>query len=190
MVDSRYLNGMEVGVDEKCLRHLLPKSLLCIEFLVAPYSNDSLEGKNLETHRASRFIGSVNYSLPPRSNEFEGDYRWFDERKQFSFTRHAASMKDILQALGFSFSEYSAPRTKIPSIILVNIICHRVDYHGHDKSRIVTGPFSDTIIKAARKIAESVKTFQGEGFIFHGRDYDVPIGRESKSEKMTAMPGS
>jgi hypothetical protein len=132
VVDSRYLNGMEVGVDEKCLRHLLPPSLLCIEFLVAPYSNDSLEGKNLETHRASRFIGSVNYSLHPRSNEFEGDYRWFDERKQFSFTRHAASMKYILQALGF--------RTKIPSIILVNIICHRVDYHGHDKSRIVTGP--------------------------------------------------
>jgi hypothetical protein len=107
-----------------------------------------------------------------------------------SFTRHAASMKDILQALGSVSQSTLPPRTKIPSIILVNIICHRVDYHGHDKSRIVTGPFSDTIIKAARKIAESVKTFQGEGFIFHGRDYDVPIGRESKSDKMTAMPGS
>jgi hypothetical protein len=53
-----------------------------------------------------------------------------------------------------------------------------------DKSRIVTGPFSDIIIKAAKKIAESVKTFQGEGFSFRSYDEmdhdDAPVEKEGK----------
>ncbi|PWU81446.1 MAG: hypothetical protein DLM72_06910 [Candidatus Nitrosopolaris wilkensis] len=44
-----------------------------VEFLVVPYKTSSLsdeEGNSID--RASKFIGSVNYSLSPRSNEFDG----------------------------------------------------------------------------------------------------------------------
>ena len=76
--------------------HKMLQYPLAIESLAVPYRNDSLVGN---IHRGSRFIGSVNYSLSPKSNEFEGDYSWFDKKREF--TQYAYSMKDILQTLGF-----------------------------------------------------------------------------------------
>jgi hypothetical protein len=79
-------------------------------------------------------------------------------------------MKVILIGCEFRFQDDAGPKIKIPSIIIVNIVSPRVDYHGHDKSRIDTYAFSETIIEAAKKISDSVKTFRGRGFIFAGRD--------------------
>ena len=45
----------------------------------------------------------------------------------------STSMKCILEQYGFAFYEYSDSKVKIPSIILVNIVSPRVDYHGHDQ---------------------------------------------------------
>lgn len=157
-----------------------------IESLVVPYSLDSLKEGGEDVHRASAFIGTVNYSLPPtRSNKFEGNYKWFDKKKKFTGIQEATSMKELLQTLGFSFSAESAPKIKIPSIIFVNIICQRIDYHGHDKSRIDTVPFSDVIIQTAKKLAESVKTFQGEGFTFDKREMEKDEAPK-EDRKMTA----
>jgi hypothetical protein len=153
---------------------------LCIEFLVVPYHRKNLGGN---THRASKFIGSVNYSLSPKSNQFEGEYSWSDKKKG---QIRATDMENMLEKFGFRFWEESAPKVKIPSVILVNIICQRVDYHGHDKSRIDTYPFSETIIRAAKKIAESVKTFQGENFVFRkDMEHEDAQAAEDK-KKMTA----
>ncbi|MFZ0510287.1 MAG: hypothetical protein WAM14_01665 [Candidatus Nitrosopolaris sp.] len=90
------------------------------------------------------------------------------------------SMTDILTVLGFRFYDYSDSKIKIPSVIIVNIVSARVDYHGHDKSRIDTHGFSDIIIEASKKIADSVQTFRAAGFIFTKERYHDTIP-ENKS---------
>jgi hypothetical protein len=159
---------------------------VAIEFLVIPYTNYSLNPDDFgnDNDRASKFIGSVNYSLSPRSNEFVGDYSWHDKD---GYPVEATSMTNILKTYNFNFYELSGPKEKIPSIILVNVISQRVDYHGHDKSSIDTHPFSETIIQASKKIADSVKTFRAEGFTFHSkneRSHDrAPKGEKKMSAK-------
>jgi hypothetical protein len=150
-----------------------------VEFLVVPYKPSSLsdeEGNSID--RASEFIGSVNYSLSTRSNEFDGDYQWYDKH---GYSMTSTSMKGILEKYGFAFYEYSDSKVKIPSIIIVNIVSPRVDYHGHDKSRIDTRAFSETIIDAAKKIADSIQTFRGAGFMFtKERHHDTIPEKKSK----------
>ncbi len=151
-----------------------------IEFLVIPYKTSSLNDDNTgePIDRSSKFIGCVNYSFSPRSNEFEGYFQWYDKD---GHTMTSTSMTDILSALRFQFYDYSDSKTKIPSLIIVNIISPRVDYHGHDKSRIATHAFSETIIEAAKKIADSVQTFRGAGFIFtKERHHDTIPENKSK----------
>ena len=131
-----------------------------IEVLAIPYKTTILNDED----KASEFIGSINYSLSPRSNEFDGDYEWYDKH---GYLMSATSMKHILKDLGFHFYDYSDSKAKIPSIIIVNIVSPRVDYHGHDKSRVDTHAFSETIIEAAKKISDSIQTFRGAGFVFH-----------------------
>jgi hypothetical protein len=151
-----------------------------IEFLVIPYKtsalNDDTTGEPID--RSSIFIGSVNYSFSPRSNEFEGYFQWYDKD---GHPMTSTSMTDILSALRFRFYDHSDSKTKIPSVIIVNIVSPRVDYHGHDKSRIDTHAFSETIIEAAKKIAGSVQTFRGAGFIFtKERHHDIIPENKSK----------
>jgi hypothetical protein len=140
------------------------KGILRYPFVI-PYAtsalNDDTTGEPID--RSSKFIGCVNYSFSPRSNKFEGDYRWYDKD---GYPITSTSMTDILSALSFRFCDYSDSKIKIPSVIIINIVSPRVDYHGHDKSRIDTHAFSETIIEAAKKIADSVQTFRGAGFKF------------------------
>jgi hypothetical protein len=131
-----------------------------IEVLAIPYKTTILNDED----KASEFIGSINYSLSPRSNEFDGDYEWYDKH---GYPMSSTSMKHILKDLGFHFYDYSDSKAKIPSIIIVNIVSPRVDYHGYDKSRIDTHAFSETIIEAAKKISDTIQTFRAAGFVFH-----------------------
>ena len=153
-----------------------------IEILVVPYKtsalNDNTTGEPID--RSTKFIGSVNYSFSPRSNEFEGDYQWCDKH---DYPMTSTSMTDILKALGFRFYDYSDSKIKIPSVIIVNIISPRVDYHGHDKSRIDTHAFSETIIEASKKIDDSVQTFRAAGFKFHKERYHDTIPENKKLKK-------
>ena len=123
---------------------------LALEFLVIPYTSDCLNPDDFgnQNNKPSEFIGSVNYSLSPKGNEFEGDYEWKDKK---DYRVSADSMKDILKTYNFNFYEFAGPKEKIPSIILVNLISQRVDYHGHDKSRIDTHAFTETIIQASKE---------------------------------------
>jgi hypothetical protein len=154
-----------------------------IEYVVVPYKtsslNDETTGEPIE--RSSKFIGSVNYSFSPRSNEFEGDYQWDDKD---GHPIRSTSLTHILSALHFRFYDYSDSKIKIPSVIIVNIVSPRVDYHGHDKSRIDTHAFSETIIEASKKLADSVQTFRAAGFKFHKeRHHDtIPENKKSKEE--------
>lgn len=134
-----------------------------IEFLVVPYKISALNDETTQEpiDRSSKFIGVVNYSLSSRTNE--GDYQWSDKH---GYRVTSTSMTDILKALGFRFYDYSDSKIKIPSVIIVNIVSPRVDYHGHDKSRIDTHAFSETIIETSKKISDSVQTFRAAGFKF------------------------
>ncbi len=78
---------------------------------------------------------------------------------------------------------YSDSKIKIPSVIIVNIVSPRVDYHGHDKSRIDTHAFSETIIEASKKIAESVQTFRAAGSTFHKERQHDTIPENKKPKK-------
>ena len=131
-----------------------------IEVLAIPYKTTILNDED----KASEFIGSINYSLSPRSNEFDGDYEWYDKH---GYSMSSTSMRHILKDLGFHFYDYSDSKAKIPSIIIVNIVSPRIDYHGHDKSRVDTHAFSETIIEAAKKISDTIQTFRAAGFVFH-----------------------
>ena len=72
----------------------------------------------------------------------------------------ANNITAIFNRYNFEFWRTAESKTKLPCIIVANLISPRIDYHGHDKSRIDTQPFAKGIIVAARKIAEEVQTFK------------------------------
>ncbi|MGA7899415.1 MAG: hypothetical protein WCA39_11195, partial [Nitrososphaeraceae archaeon] len=130
------------------------------EMAAIPYNNESLEGNH---DRPTKFFGFVNYSISPKGNKFEGNYQWEDKKY---YTHYAHDIIDVLQQFKFNFNEYASARTKLPCIIVANLISPRIDYHGHDKSRIDTAPFEQTILHTVRKVTEGIQTFQAAGWHF------------------------
>ena len=54
------------------------------EIIAIPYDNRSLkEANNNFDAMESQFKGSVNYSISPRGNLFEGKYRWHEDEKRY-----------------------------------------------------------------------------------------------------------
>jgi hypothetical protein len=74
------------------------------------------------------------------------------------------------------------PLSDFPSLISC-VRAERVDYHGKDKSRIDTRPFTEAIIKACRRIADGIQTFKAAGYEFetkHSRSF-APIRERTKT---------
>lgn len=134
-----------------------------IEIIAIPFSNEIIVKSE---DQGTRFIGSVNYSISPRGNKFDGEYEWNDKNKK-SYGMRANNITTIFNRYNFEFWSTAEPKTKLPCIIVANLISPRIDYHGHDKSRIDTQPFAKGIIEAARKIAEEVQTFKAAGYVFY-----------------------
>jgi hypothetical protein len=132
------------------------------EIIAIPLSDVVLEQ---DTNRSSEFIGGVNYFIAPKSNIFEGDYRWTD--KKTGFSQAAENIKGILERCGFAFYPYSGSKVKLPCIIAANLISQRVDYHGQAKADIDTSPFSSAIIAGVLKISEEIQTFRAAGYKFY-----------------------
>lgn len=132
------------------------------EIIAIPLSDDILEQ---DTNRPTEFIGSVNYSISPRGNIFEGNYEWYDKKGDYTKTAH--DIKSILSRCGFEFYAYSGPKVKLPCIIAANLVSPRIDYHGQAKSRIDTRPFSSAIIEGISKIAQEIQTFRAAGYEFY-----------------------
>ena len=130
------------------------------EIVAVPYNNKSLENNH---DRPTKFFGYVNYSISPKGNNFEGRYEWYDKQ---GFKVTARDITDMLQQLKFNFYEYASARTKLPCIIVANLVSPRIDYQGHDKSRIDTAPFAEIILKTVKKMAEDIQTFQAAGWHF------------------------
>ena len=110
-----------------------------LEIIAIPYNDKSIETN--EDWLKSDFKGIVNYSVSPRGNVFEGQYKWDDPKKTTEFSNPSAyTPQDILEVYSFKFYKYANAKTKLPCILFANLITPRVDYHGADKSRIDTTP--------------------------------------------------
>ncbi|MGH9978498.1 MAG: hypothetical protein ACRD8Z_22110, partial [Nitrososphaeraceae archaeon] len=136
------------------------------EIIAIPFNDKSIDAN--EEWVKSSFKGCVNYSVSPRSNLFEANYTWEDPKKTTEFSSPSAStITGILGVYNFRFYRYSDARTKLPCIMFANLVTQRVDYHGADKSRIDTTPFTEAIIKACRKVADNIQSFKAAGYEFH-----------------------
>jgi hypothetical protein len=125
------------------------------EILVIPRAKP-LEGEQKGKSKQSIFIGAVNYSTSPKSNIFEGEYGIL-----------ASEARNIISVLErCNFHRYYGPTSKLPCIIVGNLITLRREPHGYDKSRIDIQPFSDTIIKACIDVAGGIKTYRAAGYHF------------------------
>ena len=79
--------------------------------------------------------------------------------------------KDIVEILHrYGFHTYSGKKSRLPCIIVANLITPRRDPHGYDKSRIDIQPFAGTIIEAVEKMAVGIQTYKAAGYVF--RVYD------------------
>jgi hypothetical protein len=135
------------------------------EIIAIPYSDESID--NNEDWVYSEFKGSVNYSISPRGNIFEGEYKWDDPKKSTDFFEPSAqTAPGILEVYNFYYFKHSSANAKLPCVIFANLISPVRDYHGADKSRIDTSPFTEVIIKACRRIAEGIQSFRAAGWEF------------------------
>jgi hypothetical protein len=157
------------------------------EIIAIPYSTEILDNEN----KSSKFIGTVNYSMSPRDNSFEGEYVWTNKKdKEEVYDLYASSAKEMLSHEGFKYYDHAGPKVKLPSIIIANLVSPRVDYHGHDKSRIDTKPFVPQIMEAIHKIVIEIQTFRAAGYKFYSeRRHDSAktekkIGTEEALEEL------
>lgn len=104
--------------------------------------------------------------------------------KQY-YTHYAHDIVDVLQQFKFNFNEYASARTKLPCIIVANLVSPRIDYHGHDKSRIDTAPFEQTILYTTRKVAEGIQTFQAAGWHFVSERKRELIASDADNKNIT-----
>lgn len=148
------------------------------EIIAIPLSDEVLKQN---TNRSSEFIGGVNYSIAPKSNIFEGDYRWTD--KKTGYSQAAENIKGILERCGFAFYPYSGPKVKLPCIIVANLVSQRIDHHGQAKTGIDTSPFSSAIIEGALKISEEIQTFRAAGYQFY-TEREIREFSKPKKEKI------
>jgi hypothetical protein len=137
------------------------------EILAIPFKNPI--GPPL---KSTEIIAAVNYSVSPRENTFEGDYFWYGKN---GFRNRAKNIRELLEKHGFH--TYSAPTSKLPSIIVANLITPRRDPQGFDKSSIDTQPFTQTITTAVNKMASGVQTYRAAGYRFQKAD-DYSTGRQ------------
>jgi hypothetical protein len=128
------------------------------EILAVPVA-DSIHAKNGIT-----YFGAVNYSVPTSGEGviFGGDYSrlisgWFTP----------TSIKEVLEH--YKFNDDSEDSSKVPCVIIANLVTPRRDPHGQDKSRIDTTPFIETIVKAVSGLSNGIKSYRGMGIYFSRR---------------------
>ena len=114
----------------------------------------------------TRFIGAINYSISPNNIKFEGEYH-IDK-----------NVDELLRTFGFH--KHSAKKSRLPCIIIGNLITPRRDPHGYDKSRIDTKPFAQTIVTAIKKMAGDIPTLRATGYVMRSRDDDYRSARQKK----------
>ena len=139
-----------------------------LEIIAIPLADQ----RNSETE----FIGAVNYSVSPNNIKFEGDYD----------IAICPYLKDNIDEVlkEFGFHTHSERKSRLPCIIIGNLITPRRDPHGYDKSRIDIQPFAETIIEAVRKVASEIQTLHAVGFIKLRKDDKKKINRKVSAKEL------
>ncbi|MFZ0554542.1 MAG: hypothetical protein WAM26_04540, partial [Nitrososphaeraceae archaeon] len=132
------------------------------EILAIPFANP-IEAK-------TKFIGAVNYSISPNGIKFEGEYHSDDQIDK--------NVDELLRTFGFH--KHSAKKSRLPCLVIGNLITPRRDPHGYDKSRIDTKPFRQTIVAAIKKMAADIPTLHAAGYIVRSKDDDYRNARQKK----------
>jgi hypothetical protein len=121
----------------------------------------------------TEFIGAVNYSVSPNNIRFDGDY---DVETDPHFLKE--NIDEILKEFGFH--THSERKSRLPCIVIGNLVTPRRDPHGYDKSRIDVQPFADTIVEAVKKVASNIQTLHSQGFIKSRKEDDYRNARQKK----------
>ena len=135
-LDRLYPNTLKRNISKACYKAIQGayedrKRKICFpyffEILAAPVA-DPIHAKTGNT-----YFGAVNYSVPARDRGviFEGDYytlisSWDNPTSILGVLRH------------YKFNDDAEDSSKVPCVIIANLVTPRRDPHGQDKSRIDT----------------------------------------------------
>lgn len=139
------------------------KYLFAFEILGIPFVNP----KEAET----KFIGAINYSISPNGIKFEGEYNAGGQYIE-------KNIDGILESC--DFHKHSTKKSRLPCIIIGNLITPRRDPYGYNKSRVDTKPYAKTIVTAVKKMASDIPTFRAAGYIMRNKDDDYRSARQKK----------
>jgi hypothetical protein len=118
----------------------------------------------------TKFIGAINYSISPNNIKFEGEYHINGNVDK--------NAEELL--IRFGFHKHSAKKSRLPCIVIGNLITSRREPQGYDKSRIDMKPFAQTIITAIEKMASHIPTLRSAGYIIRPIDEDYRNARRKK----------
>jgi hypothetical protein len=77
----------------------------------------------------------------------------------YGMSGYIYNMYELLRTFGFH--KHSAKKSRLPCIVIGNLITPRRDSHGYDKSRINMKPFAQTIAAAIKKMAAEQGNYHG-----------------------------
>lgn len=131
--------------------------------------------------KSTEIITAVNYSVSPIDNIFEGDYEWQDKNGRYHW---AKNIRELIEKHGFH--SYYGSKSRLPSVIVTNLITPRRDPQGYDKSSIDTQPFISIIATAVDKMASGIKTNRAAGYRFQKEDDYSTARRHDINTKVSA----
>ena len=135
---------------------------------------------------ASYIVDGINSSYRPNSpfvGGYTNTYTWISGRKGEK-QNSAQTVNDILTKYGYTTSSSQDNKSrKGTALIVLNLICPRIDYEGYSKSHINLRPFAATIAETVYKIASESSPVTGDGTIASGKD----IVREILKERLDAI---
>jgi hypothetical protein len=70
----------------------------------------------------------------------------------------------------YGFTRYPVDTSKIPCVVIANLVTPRRDPHGYDKSSIDISPFADSIIQIVKKLGQDIKSYRARGLYFKKPD--------------------
>ena len=131
------------------------------EIIAIPLKDPTKAGSYSKDVKKLEFIGAVNYSISPKNNYFDGEYR----DPTYDDIVFARNIKEVLQKYGFR--NHGDNFVKLPCIIVGNLITPKWDPVSHDKSGVNMKPFSKVVILAIERLSKDIQTYHAAGIRWH-----------------------
>lgn len=125
--------------------------------------------------KQTKVIGAINYSTSPQDNFFDGDYGG-----------DATWIKDIHGVLReYKFEKNGHNWTKLPCIVIANLVTPRRDPVGYDKSKVDIIPFTGAIVEAVKKMAAGIQTYRSVGIFWSSSANEEGKGKDTGISKIS-----